>query len=108
MAALDACASLPGAQAVLPGIGQRRVGVTFLYERSDEERERELIAFLAIDQPMEYRASTLIAACADRPRLAERYLIPLIIELEATWRDEVLESTLRSAHDVITRLGLNP
>lgn len=105
--ALDASVELPGADRMMPGIGQRRVGVTLMYDRSDEERERAILGFLAIEQPLAYRASTMISACADRPQLAEQYLLPLIDELEsADLADEELASTLRSARAACARLGV--
>jgi hypothetical protein len=100
--ALTACASLPGAEAVMPGIAQRRLAATWLYNRSDEEVERELMALLEVEPTLLHRASSTVAACTDRPNLATVYIPPLIAEIEAAApRDDALQKALESARGLL-------
>ena len=98
IAALDACERLPGAEKFLPGIWQRRVGVLSRYDRPDDERARVLDDYLALGEPLQWRAGRIVGCCADRPELARRYLLPVIAELEAVrGTDPVLDAML---HDL--------
>lgn len=82
VAALDRCRELPGADAVLAGIAQRRLGITSLYQRDIGETEQALEWLLQVTPDPIARASSAIPSCIRFPELARRYLPTIVAELE--------------------------
>lgn len=89
IAALDELAAVPFAD---PGtqraIAWERFALVNVYDRDDEERERVIrdTAPVLADVPVKYRASSIANLCAERPALAEKYIPPLVDELEEALR----------------------
>jgi hypothetical protein len=83
VAALDACDALPDSAQVAPGIAQRRLVATTLYNRSDEDAERALQGLLRVEPDLMRRVMSALGACRDRPAVLARYLPGLITEMEA-------------------------
>lgn len=83
VAALDACESLPGADAAMPRIVSLRLTLLSLYARSDEECARVLDSGMATLAcvPLWRRVYAIAAVCVHRLALAERYLPPLLAAL---------------------------
>jgi hypothetical protein len=103
--ALDSCSALPGSEHIAPGIAQRRIVATTIYNRSDEEAERALQEVLRVEPELMRRATSVIAACRDRPALMAKYLPVLIKELEgAVAEDFFLWRTLTLAYQARAEL----
>ena len=81
-AALDACARLPGGDTTAQAIAGWRVTIASLYNRPAAECEEALLEFLGFASSLDVRADRILAVCADYPELADRYLAPLIADLE--------------------------
>lgn len=110
MAALDACASLPGAEEFMQGIRGTRLTAMLFYRRDDEELRQGLREYLELDVPLYDRAWKVISTCSESSKLAQSYLPPLIAELETALsaaHDEPLVKTLESARKVCARLGVD-
>ncbi|HWN67822.1 MAG TPA: hypothetical protein VNM90_09285 [Haliangium sp.] len=88
IAVLDEVATLPVAAEFTGQLAFDRINLTDEYERPDEEMEREIQATLRAckGDPAKIRASTIMSACSGRPALAEKYVPPLIGELEEALR----------------------
>lgn len=88
VAALDACESLPGADAAMPRIVSLRLTLLSLYARSDEECARVLDSGMATLErvPLWRRVYAIAAVCVHRLALAEQYLPPLLAALEEEQR----------------------
>lgn len=108
-AALDACAALPGAESIMPGLAQRRLATTTLYLRSDEECEQELLLLLNVEREVMRRAMAVLSACKDRPRLLARYMPELIDELDqAAVTDSAMSGPLEFARQALERVQREP
>lgn len=108
-AALDACAALPGAESILPGLAQRRLATTTLYQRSDEECEQELRLLLNVERELMRRTMAVLSACKDRPRLLAKYMPELIDELDqAAVTDSALSGPLEFARKALERIQRDP
>jgi hypothetical protein len=108
-AALDACAALPGAESIMPGIAQRRLATTTLYQRSDEECEQELRLLLNVERELMRRTMAVLSACKDRPRLLAKYMPELIDELDqAAVTDSALSGPLEFARQALERIQGGP
>lgn len=98
---LGEVADLPAAVGAAPWLARERLVLVNAYDRPDDELELALQAaseaFEEAGEPVRQRASTLAAACMGRPALAEKFVPPLIEELEEELRqgpDEVGERVL--------------
>jgi len=82
LAALEECMGFPDADAFMPTIWHKRIDALQTYNRPDEERIQVLEEYLCLGYPLRTRVGPVVVACADRPELTRRYLLPLIAELE--------------------------
>jgi hypothetical protein len=97
IAALNECAGLLGAEPFMPAIWHWRIDALHTYDRPDEERIKVMEEYLSLGYPLRTRVGPVVLACADRPVLARRYLLPIIAELEAaSGTDPVLTRMLTS------------
>jgi hypothetical protein len=105
MACLDTCSTLPGSEQVAPGIAQRRLVATTIYNRSDDEAEAALQELLRIEPELMRRAMSTLSSCRERPTLLAKYLPPLIAELEAAVANDFnLWRALTSAYEARAEL----
>lgn len=100
VAALDACAAGPDAESVSQAIAEWRVTAALHYERSVSECEEALLQFLKLDLSLVDSASKRLAVCATHLELADRYLPPLIAELEAAPHDQAVNQMLATAYEL--------
>jgi hypothetical protein len=108
LASLDELAARPVATGYEGWIARDRLILTDIYERPDEDMEREIERALPIFQrePLNVRASTIAAACSERPALAEGYIPPLIDALDEALRqrpDAEGEATLAGIERILAR-----
>lgn len=85
VAALDALTAMPTAEPTVPlAIAWERFALANVYDRDNEERERVIrdTAPVIASVPLRHRASSIASLCSGRPALAERYIPPLVDELE--------------------------
>jgi hypothetical protein len=113
IAVLDEVAARPVAAGYQGWIMRDRLMLTDMYQRPDEDMDRLLkdamVAFAA--EPVKHRASTIAAACSERPALAERYIPPLVDELEQELRrspDPEGAATLAGIERVLQRARGGP
>jgi hypothetical protein len=119
VAAIDACAAMPGAAPTyLPSLYRYRLMAMDIHGRSDAEVCAAIDALMASETPLLYRALSVSAACANRASVAARYLPSLTRELHAAMgeapgaattavTDEALAQTLRDVQAVCERLGVD-
>ena len=88
IAVLDEVAVLPVSAEYQGWIMRDRLILADMYGRPDDDMERLIEAALGAlaGEPAKYRASTISAACSERPALAEKYVPALIAELEEELR----------------------
>jgi hypothetical protein len=90
-------------------LSYRIVALEYL-QRSDHEIEAALEAFLEADRAANLieNAPDIISACATRPALAERHIVPLVAQLEVLpGQDQTpLKEILAMARQVCARLGV--
>jgi hypothetical protein len=89
VAALDALAATPSADPTVPlAIAWERFALANVYDRDDAERERVIreTAPVIASVPLQHRASSIASLCSGRLALAERYIPPLVDELEEELR----------------------
>lgn len=109
VACLDACSALPESERIAPGIAQRRLVATTVYQRSDAEAERALQELLRVEPELMRRAMSALSSCKDRPTLLAKYLPPIIAELEvAVAEDFTLWRALTLAYSARTELEGDP
>lgn len=93
-----------------PALLSYRIVALERLQRPDHEIEAALEAFLAADRAANLieNAPDIIGACATRPALAERHVVPLIAQLEAIpGQDQTpLKEILDMARNVCRRLGV--
>ena len=105
MGAVAACEALPGAEEFAAGIAQRRLTVVMCHKRQVDEVEAALLDYVSVAPTLTDRAGSTLAVCADYPELGDRYLAPIIAELEASLPDWVSARVLGSAYNLRERLA---
>lgn len=113
LAHLDELAARPVAAEYQGWIMRDRLMLTDMYQRPDEDMDRLLKDAMVVfaNEPVKHRASTIAAACSERPTLAERYIPPLVHELEEELRcgpDPEAEATLAGIQRILSRARGTP
>jgi len=110
--ALDAIMDLPGSEVAAPRVATERLIALHLHPQDDAEVERVIlqVAPVLAMRPLRDRASSIAMVCNGRPALAEKYLAPLVAELDEEQRkmpDEVTETMLAQIRRTLerTRVG---
>lgn len=108
IASLDELAARRGAAGYQGWIARDRLMLTDMYRRPDDDMDRLLQDAMLVfaGEPAKHRASTIAAACSERPILAEKYIPPLVTELEDELRqrpDAEGDATLEGIKRVLDR-----